>query len=75
MTRIDTLRAISAICRKSHAASLLAVGWLTVEMPAEPLEGLLERLVEAAPVPELLDHLDLFKRLHEERYGGSSRLD
>lgn len=75
MTRIDTLRAISALCRGSHAKSLLAVGWLTVEMPLEPLEELLEALHAAKQPSELVDHIDLFKRLHQERYGSSSRLD
>lgn len=74
MTRIDTLRAISAICRGSHTQALLAVGLLTVEMPREALEELLAELQEMAAVPELVGHLDLFKRLYEERWNGSSRL-
>jgi hypothetical protein len=74
MTRIDTLRAIAAICRGSHASALLAVGWLTLEMSQEGLDDLLVLLQDNAGAQELLGHLEAFKRLHDERWSGSSRL-
>jgi hypothetical protein len=75
MQRIDTLRAISAICRGSHASALLALGWLVLDQPTEVLEDLLTALQETGQHQELLDHLERHGALQRERYGTSSRLD
>ena len=75
MNRIDTLRAISARCRRSHSMALLAVGYVTVDMPTEELEGLLGALDGSTGLDALLTHLERLALLQEERYGRSSRLD
>lgn len=75
MTRSDTIRAISAYCRVSHAASLLAVGYLVIEEPTEVLEGLLAALSDRDGTAELLNHLVVLEGMMRERYGTSSRLD
>jgi len=75
MTRSDTLRAIAAYCRASHAASLLAVGYVTLELSTEGLEGLLEALSEQEPVLGQLNHLLVLDDLMRERFETSSRLD
>jgi len=74
MTRSDTLRAIAAYCRTSHAAALLAVGYLTLEEPTEVLEGLLAALSDQDGTRELLSHLQVLEAMMIERYGSSSRL-
>lgn len=74
MTRIDTLRAISARCRASHAATLFALGWLSLHQDTETLEGLLEALSEHDAGNELLGHIERAQRLSAERWDGSSRL-
>ena len=75
MTRTDVIRAISVHCRSSHAASLLALGWLVLGRPTEELEELLQVLTEADVQKDLLDHLARYEDLVRERYGRSSRLD
>lgn len=47
MQRTDTLRAISAHARKSHASSLFIIGWFAAAAPQEELERLLEAVHEA----------------------------
>lgn len=69
MNRSDTLRSISAHCRRSHSASLWALGYLLMELDTETLESLLEGLSELDAV-----HSPLFPHLTvvQERWGGST---
>lgn len=69
MNRSDTIRAVATRCRSSHAACLLAVGWLTLDQPSEVLEQLLEVLEESRSADILLDHLMRYEALVQERYG------
>jgi hypothetical protein len=75
MTRTDTLLAISRHCRGSHAASLLAVGWLALDMPTDVLERLLEALEDQAEGVVELEWLLRLQGLTTERFSVSSRLD
>lgn len=75
MTRIDTLRAIAAAVRASHARALFAVGWLALHIDTERLEELLEALRDRDAGDELISHIERYNRLSAERWSGSSRLD
>lgn len=75
MTRTDILRAIAARCRRSHGAALFAIGWVLLDQETEVLDGLLVALAELDQGNELLDHLEVYYRARNERYGPSSRLD
>ena len=74
MTRSDTLAAIASRCRRSHAAALLAVGYITLDSPKELLDDLLGALEDHQAADELLNHLIVVERLLAERHGNSSRL-
>lgn len=72
MTRSDTMKRLASICRSSHAATLLAVGWLLSDADSESLDQLLELLEESAGVDPLLNHLMRYEALIAERYGSQS---
>jgi hypothetical protein len=75
MTRIDTLRAIAAAVRASHARALFAVAWLALHIDTERLGELLEALADHDQGDELIGHIERAQRLSAERWSGSSRLD